>query len=151
MIKNIFDPQVSEEIIHRINSLSADVKPLWGKMDAAKMLAHCNVTYEQVFENSHSKPPAILRFILKLMVKGTVVNEKPYKKNSSTAPAFIIKSDQDFSAEKSRLIEYIRKTTTIGADQFEGKEALSFGPLTSKEWNNLFYKHLDHHLRQFGV
>jgi hypothetical protein len=151
VIKNIFDTQVCDEVITRINSLESSAKPIWGKMDAAKMMAHCNVTYEQVFENIHSKPPAILKFILKLMVKGTVVNDKPYKKNSSTAPAFIIKSDKDFEAEKSRLTNYIQKTLKLGSDHFEGKESLSFGPLTSKEWNNLFYKHLDHHLRQFGV
>ena len=35
--------------------------------------------------------------------------------------------------------------------RFEGKESNSFGPLTKGEWNNMFYKHLDHHLSQFGV
>ncbi|MCJ8164098.1 hypothetical protein MKJ04_04535 [Pontibacter sp. E15-1] len=31
------------------------------------------------------------------------------------------------------------------------QESHSFGRLSSQEWNNMFYKHLDHHLSQFGV
>jgi hypothetical protein len=39
----------------------------------------------------------------------------------------------------------------MGADAFEGKESNSFGKLTASEWNIMMYKHLDHHLTQFGV
>jgi SRSO17 transposase len=115
------------------------------------MLAHCNVSYEMAFGNIHQKPNALMRFILKMMVKNTVVNEVPYKKNSSTAPAFVIKDEKNFEAEKARLKAYIIKTQELGATHFEGKESHSFGTLTSTEWNNMFYKHLDHHLGQFGV
>jgi hypothetical protein len=31
------------------------------------------------------------------------------------------------------------------------KEPLSFGALTKTEWSNMLYKHLDHHLTQFGA
>jgi hypothetical protein len=78
-------------------------------------------------------------------------NEKPYKKNSQTAPEFLVKADKDFNKEKQRLINYINKTQQLGENYFEGKESHSFGKLTSVEWNNMFYKHLDHHLTQFGV
>ena len=120
-------------------------------MDVAKMLAHCNVTYELTYENIHPKPNAFAKFLIKLFVKNTVVNEKPYKHNSQTAPVFIIKSDKDFDAEKNRLINYILRTQKDGESYFNGKESHSFGPLTSNEWNNMMYKHLDHHLTQFGV
>lgn len=117
----------------------------------AQMLAHCNVTYEMVFDDIHPKPGAIMRFILKLMVKKTVVGETPYRHNSRTAPQFLVSSQKDFEQEKVRLIRYIRQSQSLGADYFEGKESNSFGALRSEEWNNMFYKHLDHHLRQFGV
>jgi hypothetical protein len=103
------------------------------------------------YEKIHPAPNAFMKFILKLLVKKTVVNEVPYKKSSQTAPAFIIKDDKDFAVEKERLINYIRKTQELGGAYFEGKESLSFGALNKTEWNNMFYKHLDHHLQQFGV
>jgi hypothetical protein len=103
-----------------------------------------------VYENQHAKPNAFLRFIIRLMAKDTVVGEKLYKRNSPTAPAFRITDDKDFDAEKNRLICYIIQTQELGETHFDGIESHSFGKLTAGQWNNMFYKHLDHHLAQFG-
>lgn len=151
MMKNIFFKKDSEEIINRINDLKTDSTAVWGSMSVAQMLAHCNVTYEMVYDNIHPKPNGLMRFILKSFIKKGVVNEKPYPRNSRTAPQFIVKGDRDFELEKNRLISYILQTQELGEKEFEGKESLSFGKLTAKEWNNMFAKHLDHHLTQFGV
>ncbi|OAQ42427.1 hypothetical protein A5893_04495 [Pedobacter psychrophilus] len=150
-MKSVFNSNDTQELVSRINSLKPNSTPLWGKMNVAQMLAHCNVSYEMAFESKHPKPNAIMRFILKAFVKSTVVGEKPYKKSSQTAPAFIITDTRDFENEKSRLIAYINKTQELGENYFDGKESLSFGVLNKTEWNNMFYKHLDHHLNQFGV
>jgi len=150
-MKNVFSAVDTTEIINRISRLTPASKPLWGKMAVGQMLAHCNVTYELVYENMHPKPNIFLKFILKSFVKNIVVNEKPYKHDSQTAPYFVIKDDKDFDKEKTRLISYINKTQQLGELNFDGKESHSFGRLTKTEWNNMFYKHLDHHLSQFGV
>ncbi len=150
-LPNIFSPEVTATLIDRIERLKPDLSPKWGKMNAAQMLAHCNVSYEMAFENKHAKPNFFLRFILGTFIKPVVVNETPFKQGSRTAPAFIIADERDFNAEKKRLIDYIHKTEALGAAGFDQKESLSFGKLTSTEWNNLFYKHLNHHLSQFGV
>jgi hypothetical protein len=151
-MKNIFDKAVAEELISRIDKLNTDSERVWGTMDAAQMLAHCNVTYEMIYEEGkHPKAKGFKKFILKTFVKPIVVTEKIYKKNSPTAPAFIVKSDKNFDAEKERLVNFIRKTSELGASHFEGKESNSFGVLNSTEWNNMMFKHLDHHLSQFGV
>lgn len=151
-MENIFESAVSHELILRINKLSPDSKPLWGKMSVDQMLAHVNVSYELVFEpEKHPSPNAFMRFILKLMVKKSVVNEIPYKKNMNTAPFFIIKDHKIFENEKTRLIGFIEKTLDLGESHFDGKMSHSFGKLTKKEWSNMFYKHLDHHLSQFAV
>lgn len=150
-MKNVFNPLVVEELIRRIEKLTPESKPIWGKMNVAQMLAHCNVTYELVFENKHPKPGYFKRWMLKTFVKNTVVSEIPYKKNLRTAPEFLITSDKDYETEKNRLKAYIEKTLNLGEIHFENKASHSFGNLTSVEWNNMFYKHLDHHLNQFGV
>jgi hypothetical protein len=151
-LPNIFDAQVSDALVARINQLAPTSQPLWGKMHVAQMLAHCNVSYEYVYEpDKYKKPPGLLRFILQLFVKNAVVNEKPYKHNLGTAPDFKVSPDKDFDREKERLVSFIRRTQAMGQAHFEGKESNSFGKLSAAEWNNLFYKHLDHHLRQFGA
>ena len=151
MMKSIWDPAEIQALENRIEKLTPYTVPLWGKMSVGQMLAHCNVSYELAFETKHPKPKAFLKIFLKLLVKPTVVNEKPYKRNSPTGPVFVIKETKDFGLEKRRLIEHIRKTQQLGAAHFQGKASHSFGPLTSGEWNNMFYKHLDHHLSQFGA
>ncbi len=150
-MKNIFDQTIVAELIQRIEKLNNQVKPLWGKMSVAQMLAHCNVSYELAYEDKHPKPGAFKVFLLKLFVKNLVVSEKPYAKSSQTAAEFLVKGEKDFEAEKKRLIHYIRKTQELGAAYFDNKESHSFGKLSVVEWNNMFYKHLDHHLMQFGV
>lgn len=150
-MQNIFDLKVTEELISRINQLNPTTSPRWGKMNVSQMLAHCNITYEMVYTDKHPKPNGFIRLILKTFVKQAVVNEKPYKKNTKTAPAFIIANERNFEAEKKRLTDYLLKTQKLGENYFHQKESHSFGSLTKTEWNNLFYKHLNHHLEQFGV
>ena len=150
-LPNIFTNPVSDKIIERINKLRPDTQPVWGKMSAAQMLAHCNVAYEMIFENIHPKPNFIMKFILKTLVKNKVVGETPFPHNSRTAPQFIIKESKDFESEKQRLVNYINKTQQLGESHFDNKESASFGALNKTEWNNMLYKHLDHHLSQFGV
>jgi hypothetical protein len=150
-MKNIFDLKEINTIIERLNKLDAYAKPQWGKMSVDQMLAHCNVTYEMIYETKQVKPNPFKKWMLKAIVKPYVVSEKPYKKNSRTAPEFVISDSKNFEKEKQRLIDYIKKTQSLGSAYFDNKPSHSFGKLSSEEWNNLFYKHLDHHLKQFGV
>jgi Protein of unknown function (DUF1569) len=150
-LPNIFTATVSNDIVSRINKLSNTTPAQWGKMNVTQMLAHCNVTFEFAYEEKHKKPNFFMGFILRNLVKGGLVNEKPNKKNASTAPEFIIGNDRNFEEEKNRLIQYINKTVQLGEKSFDGRVSMIFGAMTSTEWNNLFYKHIDHHLTQFGV
>lgn len=148
---SIFKEEINAAIIARIEQLTPDSSAKWGKMDIAQMLAHCNVTYEMLYEDKHKRPNIFVRFLLRLLVKSIVTNEKSYKKNTQTAPAFLIADKKQFEIEKTRLIAYLHRTQQLGSAHFEGLASNSFGNLSSKEWNNLFYKHLDHHLSQFDV
>jgi hypothetical protein len=148
---DIFHPDTTLELVERLNNLTPESQPLWGSMNVAQMLAHCNVTYEMVYTDKHPKPKVLMKFILKNFVKKSVVGDKPYPKNGRTAPAFKIVDEREFDKEKQQLINHIIQTQELGASHFDGKESHSFGALSIKEWNNLFYKHLDHHLTQFGV
>lgn len=150
-MKNVFNKSDAEELINRIDKLTPTTKQLWGKMSVAQMLAHCNVTYEFVYEDKHPKPNPFMKFILKTFVKKEVVNDIPYKRSLRTAPEFIMNEDKNFDSEKNRLINFIKRTQELGEVYFDGKESRSFGELSKSEWNNMFYKHLDHHLNQFGV
>jgi hypothetical protein len=151
-MKNIYNPSEVTEAISRINKLNPSTQALWGKMDVAQMLAHCNVPYTYTYEiEKFKKPNFFKRFMLQVIVKPIVLGPKPYTKNGRTAPEFIISDKRDFAKEKEILIRNITKTQELGEKHFEGLENLSFGKMSAAEWNVLFGKHLDHHLSQFGV
>ncbi|WP_346317966.1 DUF1569 domain-containing protein [Chitinophaga sp. YIM B06452] len=150
-LPDIFSRSVSDQVIGRINRLTPATAPQWGKMNVGQMLAHVNVAYEMVYDDKYPKPGFFMGIILKTFVKKVVCGEAPYKKNNPTAPAFLITGERDFEREKLRLIDYINKTQLLGSQAFDNRKSLSFGKLSIPEWNNMFYKHLDHHLTQFGV
>ena len=151
-MQDIFNAKEARNYIDRINKLTPETQAKWGKMSVDQMLAHCNVTYEMVYEpHKHKAPGGIAKFILKSFVKPKVIGEKYYSQNSPTAPQFKIAGDRDFDLEKKRLIGFIQKTQQLGREAFDGKESFSFGKLKAQEWNNMFAKHLNHHLEQFAV
>lgn len=150
-LSNIYSQAGSQTLINRINQLTPTTTAQWGKMNVSQMLAHCNVSFEMGHNDNFKKSSSFLRFILKNLVKGGLVNEKPLKKNSSTAPEMVIKTDKDFAQEKRMLVSYLNKTVEVGEKYFNGKDHPGFGVMTSTEWNVFLGKHLDHHLTQFGV
>jgi len=148
---NIFEADTLQELNKRINRLSHTTQPQWGSMNVGQMLAHVNVTYEMMYDNIHPKPNAFVKLMLKLFVKQGVVGPKPYRKNLRTAPQFLITDEREFDTEKKRLQHYLAKTRQLGIETIGAMESNSFGKLTHNEWNTMMYKHLDHHLSQFGV
>lgn len=151
-MQNIFDKKEAQNYIYRINNLTPESQRKWGAMSVDQMLAHCNVSYEMIYEpEKHKKPGFIAKFLLKTFVKKKVTNDIPYKQNLPTSPQFKVIGDKNFEEEKKRLIGFIQKTQQLGKEAFDGKMYQSFGELTAKEWNNMLAKHLNHHLSQFGV
>lgn len=79
------------------------------------------------------------------------LGEQPFKKNRPTGPDFIVNGEPDFEPTRIRLSGLIDDFHALGETGLEGKIHGFFGPLTGKQWGETQYKHLDHHLRQFGV
>ncbi len=148
---NLFLPSTTLSLHARIDALTHESQPLWGKMNVSQMLAHCCVPFEQALGERHDGPPLLMKLMVKLFFKKAMTNEVPYKQNSPTAPAFRITDQRDLERERTRLKAYVTRFQELGREHFDGREQISLGRLTAQEWNNLMYKHLDHHLRQFGV
>jgi hypothetical protein len=150
-LPSIFDKNVHDSFIQRIEKLTHESKANWGKMNVSQMLAHLNVSYDLAYERIVPKYNFIMKILLKTVVKKMVTNDVTYKPNGRTAPVFVIADERDFNKEKSRLIENMNQAFSDGMTFFDGRVSSSFGKMTVQEWSNQFYKHLDHHLRQFGV
>ncbi len=148
---SIYLASTTQELFHRIDQLNPNRPALWGKMTVGQMLSHCSVPYEQILGLNTQQPPMFMRIILNLFLKKSMVNEVPYKQNLPTAPSFIRTEHYDVEKEKERLKGFIKSIQELGAEKLATTPSLSLGKLTATEWNNLLYKHIDHHLKQFGV
>lgn len=145
--KDLYSPEVHKECLERIHKLTAATEPQWGRMTAAQMLSHC----AEILEVSNGKELKGTPFIAKLfkgMIRKMVVGDKPYPRSTQTHPQYVQKEDRDFDQEKQRLMNEIDK-----AVQSKDKEVIHplFGTMTPDEKGWAMYKHLDHHLTQFGV
>ena len=151
-MQNVFDAKDAQEYINRINNLTPETQRKWGKMSVDQVLAHLNVAYDLTFTpEKFPKPNFIAKFLLSKFVKPKITNEIPYKPSLPTSPAFIIADERNFEEEKAKLIGNIQRVQQFGREAFEGKENINFGKMTAQCWNNMFAKHLNHHLEQFGV
>jgi hypothetical protein len=120
-------------------------------MTVAEMLAHCRVAYAMALRTDFPRPNAVMRFMLRLIVKPQVTGPAPYRRNLPTAAPFRVGPNHDFVREQAGLIADLRAVQALGPRHFQGRPSPTLGPLTSVEWNVLLAKHLDHHLTQFGV
>lgn len=151
-MKNLFDATVTNQIKARLEKLEPQTERRWGKMTAPQMLAHCSVSMQWALgEVKPEKGPLPVRLLGKLVKPFVLRNEDPLRKNSPTAKSLIVADDRDLAEERERLLRLIDKFSAGGAAGCTRAPHGFFGKMTPEEWATLMYKHLDHHLRQFGV
>jgi len=147
-VKNLFDPSVKQEILDRINKLTSQTQRQWGKMNVSQMLAHVQLPIRIAFGTHQPKGSFLLRLIGPLF-KSKLWDENPYKRSLPTDPTFIMtNSEKEFESEKSALLELIDK---FSEESLVSEKHPVFGKLTKDNWSKATWKHLDHHLKQFGV
>jgi hypothetical protein len=149
-MKTIFDNDAHSELIERLNKLAADSPREWGKMSPSQMMEHTARAMEMATTDEVMKQ-AFMGKLLGWMFRNEFLGEKPFRKNAPTGPDFIIKDEPDFESTRARLIDVMAKMHGLGEKGTDGKIHRFFGRLSGKQWGETQYKHVDHHLRQFGV
>jgi hypothetical protein len=149
-MKSLYQPDLVQQVKERLGRLKPDSARRWGKMTPAQAVAHCAISLEMAV--GENKPPRVFagriigRFIKPLALK----ENKPLQKNSPTAPSLVVKDDRDLNKERARLNALIERFAVDRSRCTDHPHAF-FGSMTPDEWSVLMYKHLDHHLTQFGV
>ena len=89
--------------------------------------------------------------LLARFVRSSLLSEKPFSKDGPTDPTFIVTGDRDFADEKRRLMTLVNRFNELGSEKASAQVHSFLGKLTGEEWAVMMYKHIDHHLRQFGA
>lgn len=149
-MKTLYQKEALEEIIGRINKLTPSTQRLWGKMNVDQMFAHCSIGLETAMGLKYF-PQLLMGKLIGRFFKSFGIGDRPISKNGPTNPGFIFIKTMGFEKEKENLIVLAKQFSEGGETKCTSNPHSFFGKLTPDEWGMLMYKHLDHHLKQFGV
>ncbi len=148
--KSLYEHQVYEECTKRVQQLTEGTAAHWGSMNSAQMLAHCS----EILEVSNGKELKNTPFLAKLFkgyIRKMVVGDKPYGKGVKTHPQYLQREPKDFQEQRSRLLKAIDIFYNMDKAEASNIKHSMFGVMSPEEKGWSAYKHLDHHLTQFGV
>jgi hypothetical protein len=150
-MKNLFEAATVHEVKQRMAHLRPDSARLWGKMNAAQAVAHCTAGLELALGDR--RPPRVFigRIVGPIVKPMAFREEEPMRRNSPTVPGLIVNDERDLETERERLSRMIDRFAAAGPQGCTTHPHSFFGRLTPDEWAAWMYKHLDHHLGQFGV
>ena len=162
-MSTVFDPSARAALHERVDRLSPVQDRQWGSMQVEQMVCHTADQLRVALGDIESRPgplgirlgklvvnssPGLLRF---RRFRQLLVHSAPWPKAGIKAPPEMFTSTpaewQDDVAALHALID------RAGEKDPTADWAVHpiFGPLSGDEWGLLCWKHLDHHLRQFGV
>lgn len=152
MKKNLLDKEANELIVQRVQKLRADTRPHWGTMSATEMLLHCNKAHELML-TTPTAPSGKGTTVTQYLTRWVVLYLLPKLPKNARAPGQIRTrgtiNDAAFEEQKQAFIALMRRfpqhTEPIQHDH------PYFGALRTQQWGLSGWKHVDHHLRQFGV
>jgi hypothetical protein len=150
-MKNLFEPATAAEVKARLAQLRPDSERLWGKMNVAQAVAHCCGGLEMALGDSRPKRVLVGRIIGRVVKPLALGNDEPIRRNTPTVAEMRVADERDLADERRRLCGLIDRFSAAGPAGCTTHPHSFFGPLTPQEWAVLMYKHLDHHLRQFGA
>ncbi len=146
---SIFDRGERDALKKRVMKLRPDATRKWGKMDAAGMQAHLVAGMKMglgTLKVTPKKSPMANWFGRWLVIHSPL----PWPKGVPTVDELKDLSSLDFDAEQTELLKLIDAVSARGhSDGWPPHPML--GELSTKDWGVLAWRHLDHHLRQFGV
>jgi Protein of unknown function (DUF1569) len=147
-MKSIFNAEAYQEILNRIETLSASSPRQWGKMSVAQMLCHCKMPVQLLLERIPAKGKRNWFFIF--FFKRSLYNDRQWRKNVPTSKAFIVNREKNVGDEKKELLMLLNDLYMY-RNRREWPKHPMLGKFTPEQYGKSVYKHLDHHLRQFNA
>jgi hypothetical protein len=149
-MSTMWNPPAAQQILNRIGRLTPDHTGAWGRMTASAMVCHVADTLKMALgELPVSRMKAPVRYP---PLKQLVVYWAPFPKHAPTAPELTGRPPTEWVLDLAELQGLLRRVCAQGADANAPWPAHpAFGRLSRRAWGVHIYRHIDHHLRQFGV
>ncbi len=151
-MRTLYQPTIADAVRTRLAQMTADNPRQWGKMTAPQMMVHCSTALEMAMGRVNPPPaPLVARLFGKVIKPIAFKDSEPMRKNSPTAKELVVTSAPGFNAAREQLRARLDTFVAAGCDGCTKSPHPFFGKLSGEEWGALMFKHLDHHLRQFGA
>lgn len=143
----LHDPATRASLKRRMESLLVDSQRQWGTMSVDQMLWHISVSMREAVGDYVPKLKPLP--VPKVLFRWAVINI-PWGRGAPTRPDMRTVSVYDFNVQKAEALDLLDR---VAARPLSGDwpDSASMGKMTGTHWSRLTAKHLDHHLRQFGV
>jgi len=148
--QSLVDDAARGALIARLDDLRPDATRAWGSMDAAQMLAHCRTPLLVATGEIRLKRTLVGRLFGRL-AKRMVLGPGDMKRNLPTDKEFVVTAARDFERERNELKQEMQRFVACARGGKLGDVHPFFGPMTLDDWDRIQWKHIDHHLRQFGA
>jgi hypothetical protein len=149
---SIFDPAVRSALEQRVGALRADSPRQWGRMSAHEAICHMSDAFKMAFgEKDVAARPAAFRPMLRVVAlrlpmnwpRGVKTLPEVQQGCGGTTPI-------EFERDRAELLALLARFSA-SAERDRVTEHPIFGPMSTALWGSWGYRHMDHHLRQFGV
>jgi len=150
-LENLFNTKDRELILERISKLNENSRAVWGKMNVNEMMVHLTDPLRvaigekqaEFFKTEYSEPG----------LRHKIIYELEWPKDSPTSPEFNREfkgtEPMDFKSDLDTLHEVV-KNFISKSDEVSFTIHPTFGDISKEDWGRLMWKHMDHHLKQFG-
>ena len=150
-MKTLYDTATADVVKSRLKELRPDSQRLWGKMSAPQMVEHCARGLEWAVDDVRPPRQLVGRILGPIIKPLALKDDAPMRRNLPTSPLLIVHEEGDMNVAQERLCALIDRLVAEGPTKCTTHPHTFFGKMTADEWGVLMYKHLDHHLRQFGA
>jgi len=145
----LFDDDARAGIRARLDRLTAQQRPLWGKMDAGRMVVHLTAQLRAGLGELQCAPKKTP--MNNWLMRRLVIYVIPWPKGTPTAPEFLTQPTSTWDEDVAALRSAMDRFAARGEGGPWTTDHPAFGRLTGRMWGVLAWRHMDHHLRQFGV
>lgn len=150
MVPSLHHTEARLSIKTRLLALQPEQQPKWGSLNTAKLMAHLIDSFAMVFSEKDNITPGGVFFATTLGQWLIIRSPVPWPKGVQVPPEFFATDPVDFAADRQRVLAYLDRFAQP-PQRFQWAPSPEFGVLTWRQHGYLQYRHVQHHLKQFGV
>jgi hypothetical protein len=148
-MRTLFDQVRQREVLDRLAHLASDAQPLWGRMNVHQ--AVCHLSSQLAHTLGELPAEAVMGPMSRRPLNWILIHAAPWPKGSAQSPPeFLHFETRTWEEDRAELRELIHRFAERREEEAWPPSPV-FGKLTRKDYGVLSYRHLDHHLTQFGA